>query len=48
MSSRAAPPRRLPTLYMQAGAFAEAQNAQRLAERLHGAGLASALVRAAA
>jgi rare lipoprotein A len=32
------------TLYLQAGAFADAQNAQRLAERLHGAGLASAVV----
>lgn len=39
--SAATPPA---TLYMQAGAFAEAQNAQRLAERLHGVGLASALV----
>lgn len=39
--SAASPPA---TLYMQAGAFADAQNAQRLAARLHGAGLATALV----
>jgi rare lipoprotein A len=39
--SEAAPP---PSLYVQAGAFAEERNAQRLLERLHGAGLASAFV----
>jgi rare lipoprotein A len=39
--SAAAPP---PTLYVQAGAFADAVNAQRLLARLHAAGLASALV----
>jgi rare lipoprotein A len=31
-------------LYVQAGAFADEQNAQRLLERLHAAGLASAFV----
>ncbi|HEY0766853.1 MAG TPA: septal ring lytic transglycosylase RlpA family protein [Steroidobacteraceae bacterium] len=31
-----------PSLYVQAGAFADAHNAQRLLERLHAAGLASA------
>jgi peptidoglycan lytic transglycosylase len=36
-----APP---PTLYVQAGAFADAHNAARLLERLHGAGLADAFV----
>ena len=39
--SAAAPPA---ALYVQAGAFADAQNAQHLAERLHGAGLTSAIV----
>ena len=33
-----------PSLYVQAGAFADAGNAQRLLERLQGAGLASAFV----
>ena len=33
-----------PTLYVQAGAFSDQQNAERLNERLHGAGLASAFV----
>jgi rare lipoprotein A len=36
-----APP---PSLYVQAGAFADERNAQHLLERLHGAGLASAFV----
>jgi len=39
--SALAPP---PALYVQAGAFAEAQNAQRLSERLRAAGLGSAFV----
>ncbi|MBS0578482.1 MAG: septal ring lytic transglycosylase RlpA family protein [Proteobacteria bacterium] len=39
--SAASPP---PALYVQAGAFAEVQNAQRGLEKLHGAGLASAFV----
>ncbi len=33
-----------PALYVQAGAFADAQNAQRLLDKLHGAGLGSAFV----
>jgi rare lipoprotein A len=33
-----------PTLYVQAGAFSDQQNAERLNERLHGAGLTSAFV----
>ena len=33
-----------PSLYVQAGAFADAHNAQRLLERLHAAGLASAFI----
>ncbi|TLZ15543.1 MAG: septal ring lytic transglycosylase RlpA family protein, partial [Gammaproteobacteria bacterium] len=39
--SAQAPP---PSLYVQAGAFADERNAQRLLERLHDAGLASAFV----
>jgi rare lipoprotein A len=39
--SAASPP---PALYVQAGAFADAQNAQRALEKLHGAGLASAFL----
>ena len=33
-----------PSLYVQAGAFADAHNAQRVLERLHAAGLASAFI----
>jgi rare lipoprotein A len=33
-----------PSLYVQAGAFADAHNAQHLLERLHAAGLASAFI----
>jgi rare lipoprotein A len=33
-----------PTLYMQAGAFADPQNAQRVLDRLHAAGLSSAFI----
>ncbi|HEY1491317.1 MAG TPA: septal ring lytic transglycosylase RlpA family protein [Steroidobacteraceae bacterium] len=39
--SAASPP---PALYVQAGAFADVQNAQRALEKLHGAGLASAFL----
>lgn len=39
--SAASPP---PALYVQAGAFADVQNAQRALDKLHGAGLASAFL----